>query len=157
QSLNGDAATVSGAEITLQNQLRFLPRPFDGLGVYANYTFTTSSAAIPNHSGATLPGQSRHMGNVAVFYEHGGFSGRLAMNFHSPYGDVIGATNQLARYYDRNSQLDVSVTQKIAKNLRLYFDGINLNNSLLRYYQGVPDRVLQEEHYQWWSTFGLKV
>ena len=34
---------------------------------------------------------------------------------------------------------------------------LNLNDSLLRYYQGVPDRVLQEEHYHWWMNFGIKV
>ncbi len=157
QPLNGDAATVRGAEVALQNQLRFLPAPLDGLGVYANYTFTTSSAAIPGHLGATLPGQSRHMGNVAASYEKGGFSGRMAVNFHGSYVDVIGATNALDRYYDRNAQLDVSVTQKVARNLRVYADGLNLNSALLRYYQGTSERILQEEHYRWWTTFGVKV
>ena len=157
QPLNGEAATVRGAEIALQNQLRFLPSPLDGLGVYANYTFTTSSAAIPGHSGATLPGQSRHMGNLAVSYEKRGFTGRVAVNFHGSYVDVIGATNALDRYYDRNSQLDVSATQKITRNFRAYVEGMNLNDALLRYYQGVRERVLQEEHYRWWTTFGLKV
>ena len=56
-----------------------------------------------------------------------------------------------------NAQLDVSVTQKVSRNLRLYVNLLNLNDSLLRYYQGVPDRVLQEEHYHWWSDFGVKV
>ena len=35
-------------------------------------------------------------------------------------------------------------------------DGINLNDALLRYYQGVEDRPLQEEHYHWWTDFGVK-
>ena len=56
-----------------------------------------------------------------------------------------------------NAQLDVSVTQKVSRNLRLYGNLLNLNDSLLRYYQGVPDRVLQEEHDHWWSDFGVKV
>jgi hypothetical protein len=33
----------------------------------------------------------------------------------------------------------------------------NLNDALLRYYQGERDRVLQEEHYHWWTEFGLKL
>jgi TonB-dependent receptor len=157
QPLNGGAASVRGVEVALQNQLRFLPAPLDGLGVYANYTFTTSSAAFPDHVGATLPGQSRHMGNVAASYDKGNFSGRVAVNFHGSYVDVIGATSALDRYYDTNSQLDISVTQRISRNLRLYFDAMNVNNALLRYYQGASQRVLQEEHYQWWSTFGVKL
>ncbi|MEP7304927.1 MAG: hypothetical protein ABJA98_05375 [Acidobacteriota bacterium] len=53
--------------------------------------------------------------------------------------------------------MDISLVQKLTRNLRVYFDGLNLNNALLRYYQGVPDRPLQEEHYQGWLNFGVKV
>ena len=79
------------------------------------------------------------------------------MNFHGSYVDVVGATNALDRYYDTNSHLDISLVQKLSRNLRVYFDDFNLNNALLRYYQGVPDRPLQEEHYQAWLNFGVKV
>jgi len=157
QPLNGDVATIRGIEVALQNQLKFLPKLLQGIGVYANYTFTDSTAAIPGHEGAHLPGQSRHVGNLAASYERGGFSGRVAVNFHGSYVDVVGATNALDRYYDTNSQLDISLVQKVSRNLRVYFDGLNLNNALLRYYQGVPDRPLQEEHYQAWLNFGVKV
>ena len=71
------------------------------------------------------------------------------MNFHGSYIDIVGADNTQDRFYDTNSQLDVSATQKLTRNLRVYVDALNLNDSLLRYYQGVPERVLQEEHYHW--------
>jgi TonB-dependent receptor len=158
EPLNGDAATLVGLEIALQNQLRFLPSPFDGFGVYANYTFTSSTAHFPSRaSDSTLPGQSRHVGNVAASYERRGFQGRVALNFHGAYLDTVGADPTQDRFYDTNSQLDVSVTQKISRNIRIYVNGLNLNDSLLRYYQGVPDRVQQEEHYHWGMEFGLKV
>jgi TonB-dependent receptor len=157
QPQNGDVATVRGAELVLQNQLTFLPGPLAGIGVYANYTFTDSDAAIPGHIGSPLPGQARHMGNIAVSYERYGFSGRVAMNFHGSFVDVIGASSLLDRYYDSANQLDISLSQKLTRNLRLYTDFLNVNDALLRYYQGVPDRVLQEEHYHWWSSFGVRV
>ncbi len=157
QPLNGESATIKGFEVALQNQLTFLPRPFDGLGIYANYTFADSSASFPQHSGdSTLPGQSRHVGNVAVSYERGGFMGRLATTFHGSYVDVVGATNDLDRFYDTASQIDMSLSQRIRKGIRVYVEGVNLNDALLRYYQGVPDRPLQEEHYHWWMEFGVK-
>src|SRR5207247_2094426 len=79
QPLNGEAATVRGVEVALQNQLRFLPAPFDGIGVYANYTLSDSTAHFPQHSGdSTLPGQSKHVGNLAASYEKYGFSGRAS-------------------------------------------------------------------------------
>lgn len=158
QPLNGESATLRGVEVALQNQLRFLPAPFNGLGIYANYTFTDSTAKFPNHQGdSTLPGQSRHVGNLAVSFEKAGFSGRMSVNFHGSYIDVVGANNAQDRFYDTNSQLDISVNQRLTHNVRAYIDALNLNDSLLRYYQGVTDRVLQEEHYRWGLNFGLKV
>jgi TonB-dependent receptor len=158
QPLNGEAATLTGFEFAVQNQLQFLPSPFNGIGLYANYTFTDSTAQFPNHQGSsTLPGQSRHVGNLAVSYERAGFSGRGSVNFHGSYIDVVGADNTQDRFYDTNRQFDLSATQKVARNLRVYVDLLNLNDSLLRYFQGVPDRVLQEEHYHWTMNFGVKV
>jgi TonB-dependent receptor len=157
QPKNGDAATVRGLELSLQNQLTFLPSPLNGIGVYANYTFAASSASFPQHAGTSrLPGQSRHVGNLAVSYEKFGFQGRAAITFHGSYVDQIGATNVLDRYYDAANQLDFSASQKLARHLRLYVDVLNVNDALLRYYQGTPERVLQEEHYKWWMNFGLK-
>jgi len=157
QPLNGDTATVRGVELAVQNQLAFLPSPFNGLGVYANYTFTDSNASFPNHTGdTTLPGQSRHVGNLAVSYEKWGFAGRVSVNFHGSYVDIVGASNNLDRFYDTHRQLDFSLSQRVTKRIRLYMDGINLNDALLRYYQGVESRPLQEEHYHWWTDFGVK-
>ena len=158
QPLNGEAATVRGFELALQNQLTFLPSPLNGLGIYVNYTFSDSAAAFPSRAGSNrLPGQSRHVGNLALSYEKGGFFGRVSANFHGSFIDLVGATSLLDRHYDHQTQLDVSLNQKITKNLRLYVNGVNLNDSRLRYYQGVTDRVLQEEHYHWWTQFGIKL
>ena len=80
RDVHGDAAAerrvgfgAPGSSSPRRAQLAFLPAPFDGLGVYANYTFTDSSAVFPGRDGerATLPGQSRHVGNLAVSYEKG--------------------------------------------------------------------------------------
>jgi len=159
QPLNGAAASVTGVEFAAQNQLTFLPAPFDGLGVYVNYTFTDSTAVFPGRTGeqSTLPGQSRHVGNVSVSYEKAGFSGRVAVNFHGSYVDVVGASTGLDRFYDTHKQMDFSVVQKITPNIRAYFNALNLTDAPLRYFEGVTTRPLQEEHYRWWAEFGVKV
>jgi hypothetical protein len=48
----------------------------------------------------------------------------------------------LDRYYDESTQLDVSLSERVTLNLRLSMDALNLNDALLRYYQGVPSRPL---------------
>lgn len=157
QPLNGEAATLRGVEVAFQDRLKFLPGPFDGIGVYANYTYTDSDAHFPGHVGkATLPGQSKHVGNLAGSYEKGGFTGRVSVTFHGSYLDTVGADNSQDRFYDTNSQLDVTLLQKVSRNAHVYLNLLNLNDALLRYYQGVSDRVQQEEHYHWWTEFGVK-
>jgi TonB-dependent receptor len=155
---NGEAATLTGFELALQNRLSFLPSPFDGLGFYGNYTFTDSEAVFPDREGeaAPLPGQSRHVGNVALSYEKGGFSGRVALNFHGKYIAEVGEEAAGDVYYDDHVQLDVAASQRLTKGLRLFLEVNNLTNEPLRYYEGVPDRPIQEEYYRWWGTFGLK-
>jgi TonB-dependent receptor len=159
QPQNGDSATIKGFEVALQNQLKFLPSPLDGLGIYANYTYTDSEAVFPGRSGtkATLPGQSKHVGNVALSYEKGGFQGRAALNFHGKYIDEVAEQASEDRYYDNHTQLDVTASQAITRKVRVFVELLNLTNEPLRYYRGVPDRPDQEEYYRWWAVFGFKI
>jgi TonB-dependent receptor len=158
QPRNGDSASLWGMEIAFQDQLRFLPGPLSGLGVYANYTWTDSDATFPGRSeSATLPGQSTHVGNFALSYERSGFSGRASWNLHGKYIDAVGGDASEDVYYDNHTQLDVNLSQRITRNIRGFVDVLNLTNAPLRYYQGVATRPIQEEYYRWWTMFGVKV
>jgi TonB-dependent receptor len=155
---NGESASLWGVELVFQNQLTFLPGLLDGLGVYANYTYTNSSATFPGRTSAsTLPGQSGHVGNLAVSYEKAGFSFRTAWNFHGKYIDVVGEDAPDDVYYDDHVQVDINASQRLTKNIRVYADVLNLTNAPLRYYAGTWDRPIQEEYYRWWLMFGVKV
>ena len=126
--------------------------------MYLNYTLTDSSATFPDRVGdATLPGQSRHVGNVAVSYDQRGFQAKASWNFHGRYIDAVGSAAGEDVYYDDHTQVDFSLSQQIGTHLRLFADVQNLGNAPLRYYLGVPSRPIQEEYYKWWSTVGVKV
>ena len=158
QPRNGDRASLWGAELAFQNQFHFLPAPLDGLGLHANYTWTDSTAEFPDRTGdAPLPGQSRHIGNVAVWYEKAGFSARASWNFHGKYIDAVGAGSAGDVYYDDHTQIDLAVSQRITRNIRVFADFLNLTNAPLRYYIGTWDRPIQEEYYRWWTAFGVKM
>jgi TonB-dependent receptor len=157
QPRNGDSGWLWGMEFAFQNQFRHLPSPLDGLGVMGNYTWTDSSATFPDRSAASsLPGQSKHLGNLSVWYEKFGFSGRVSWNFHGKYIDAVGDTADTDVYYDNHKQIDVNLSQTIVKGIRVYADFLNLTNAPLRYYQGSSNRPIQQEYYRWWAMFGVK-
>lgn len=157
QPVNGERANLWGVELAFSNQLRFLPGPLDGTGVYTNYTFTDSDARIAGRPDGPLPGQARHSGNFAVFYEKYGFSGRLSLNYHGRYIEEVGEETTRDIFFDSHSQWDLSVSQRINRRLRLFLDIINMTNEPLRRFEGFRNRPVQEEFYRWWATAGVKI
>jgi TonB-dependent receptor len=158
QPQNGESAWLAGVEFALQRQLEFLPAPLDGLGLYANYTLTGSSARFPHREATSaLPGQSRHLGNLALWFEKRGFSARMAVNVHGRFISEVGEAAGDDEYYDNHRQVDLTVSQTLSPRVRLFAEFLNLTNAPLRYYQGVRTRPIQEEYYRPWMNFGVRV
>ena len=88
---------------------------------------------------STLPGQSPHLGNVSLWYEKAGFSAKTSWNFHGKYIDAVGESAADDVYYDNHTQLDLVVSQRLARQVRVYADFLNLTNAPLRYYEGVHE------------------
>jgi outer membrane receptor protein involved in Fe transport len=155
---NLEGGKVLGVEVTYQNMLRFMPSPLDGLGLYFNWTFADSTATLPGREDLSdrLPGQAESVGNFALAYEKYGFTGRLSLNYHDDYLYEVGEGPIEDVYIDKHFQIDLSLSQRIASQWRLFAEIINLNNEPWRLYIGTPDRPVQEEYYSWWGTFGVK-
>lgn len=156
QPQNGDDAELFGVEFAYVRHLRFAPEPLDGLGVHVNYTYTDSEATFPGREGskATLPGQSEHLGNVALSYEKGGFSARASYNFHGKYIAEVGETPAEDIYYDDREQYDFIASYTFKNGLRLSLELNNLTDEPLRFYEGSEDRPIQEEYYSWYGRLG---
>ncbi|APY10681.1 TonB-dependent receptor [Seonamhaeicola sp. S2-3] len=162
QPQNGDDATVTGAEVSFQRQLDFLPGFLKNLGIMANYTYLTSSAdGIRNEDGderddLDLPGTAPNMFNGSVSYSGKKLNLRLSANYSDAYIDEIGGNAFEDRYYDEQFLLDFNASYAFNDNLRLYFDLNNITDQPLRYFQGVKNRTMQAEYYGRRITFGLK-
>ncbi|WP_420401112.1 TonB-dependent receptor [Flagellimonas sp.] len=161
QPLNGDSASIFGAEIAFQRQLDFLPGFAKNFSIYLNYTLLTSSTdGIRNgdeiREDIDLPGTAPNMFNGSLGYADKKFSIRLSTNFSDAYIDELGGNSFEDRYYDKQFFVDLNASFTINKNLRLYADLNNLTNQPLRYYQGVENRTQQVEFYEKRLTFGLK-
>ena len=162
QPLNGDKATIFGAEFAFQRQLDFLPGFARNFSLYLNYTFLTSSAdGITNEDGdirtdIDLPNTSPNMFNASLGYTDRKFTARLSVNFSDSYIDEVGGNAFEDRYYDTQFFLDFNTTFAINNNLRLYADLNNITNQPLRFFQGIRERTQQVEFYGQRFTFGLK-
>jgi len=163
QSRNGDNVSVYGFEFAFQRQLDFLPGKFlKGFGVYANYTYTQSDAkGITDEDGnersnVSLPGTAPHMVNGSLFWENSRFSARASANFAADYLDELGANEFQDSYYDKQFFLDMNISYKITKSLRIFAEANNITNQPLRYYQGISSQTKQLEYYQARYNLGVK-
>ncbi|NRR91263.1 TonB-dependent receptor [Winogradskyella undariae] len=162
QPLNGDDASVLGAEFSFQRRLDFLPGFAKNLSVYLNYTYLTSSTdGIRNEDGEErldldLPQTSPNMYNASLGYAGKKFSLRISTNYSDSYIDEIGGNAFEDRYYDEQFFLDFNANIALSNNLSMYVNLNNITNQPLRYYQGVKGRTMQMEYYEKRLTVGLK-
>lgn len=162
---NGANASLTGVELAVQRQLDFLPGSFRYVGIYANYTFNSSSvggvtAGGRDISGLPLLGTAEHSGNFSISYDPPKGSVRLAFNYQSESLDAgEGGYNEEA-FYDRwaDSRLDVDLNANIlvAPKARFFLDVNNLTNRPLRFYQGTRGRLMQDEFYGIRVQTGMK-
>lgn len=156
---NGGTAKVYGFEVSAQRQLDFLPGFLKGFGIYTNYTFTqseTDGIQGRDGEGLSLPGTAQHMVNVSLSYETEKLVLRVSLNHTDDYLDELGSDTFNDRYYDKQTFLDVNGSYAFTPKLRAFFEVNNLTNQPLRYYQGIRDRLMQEEFYNVRASFGVK-
>jgi len=153
--VNGASASLFGFEVAFQRQIDALP----GLGLFMNYTYTTSSTENPQLSSdkIDLPGTAKHSLNTSLSYSKGPADLRISFNYNSSYldPDALDLTPGLERFYDEVTYLDINGLYKINSNLRVFFNANNLLNQPLRFYAGDKSRTYQSEYYG--STFNLGV
>ena len=159
---NGDRGQITGLELAYQQQFTALPAPFNGLGVFTNYTVATSSANFPTRPGEKLPfiGQSRRIGNVALTYEKNGFFIRAAVNFRSPRlreDEPLGGNVTEDRYVDYFTQLDLTTSYKLNRNWELIGEVLNVTNEAFRvHFAESAGRFVQFEEYGISANFGVR-
>ncbi|MBK6620876.1 MAG: outer membrane beta-barrel protein, partial [Saprospirales bacterium] len=121
---NGLRASVYGAEISWNQQFFKLPGALRHFGIYFNYTFTYSSATIDNRNNQeeeiSLPGQSPHALNLALFFDSKKLYAKLAANFNDAFLDELGIKKSWDVYYDRNLHLDFNMNYKLSRQVQFY-------------------------------------
>ena len=153
--VNVGTARIDGAEIGWNQFFDFLPAPFDGFGMSANYTYIDSVTHVPYAAGVDpidtdgttfgdLPadGLSKNSYNIAAFYEKNNWQVRLAYNWRSQFLLSIGPNGynggdggipwKLPVFSDSYGQLDGSIFYDFTDKFRVGLEATNLTNSYTR-------------------------
>jgi TonB-dependent receptor len=154
---NGAKATVYGAELAIHRRLSFLPGALDGLGLFANYTYTSSTTDFgPDSRDLPLPEQIKHLSNVALTYDRWGFSGLISANYQGRFLYTVGSNPDTDRWHHHRTQFDASASQRLSSRLRATLQLNNLTNSPYTRYDGIIDRPYATEREGRWGTLGLR-
>jgi len=152
--LNGTGGKMQGLELSGSLEGGLVADALDGFGVQANFSLTNSTipqnsiASIPG-APSTLPGLSRKVANLALFYEKYGWSVRIAERYRSSFTgeavalfDQLGYTKVLANK-QTDLQLGYAFDQGKWKGLTLLLQVSNLTNSSDSTVQvsGLPNNV----------------
>src|SRR5262249_2252709 len=129
QPQQGGSATIRGVEVNWSQQLLFLPGYLAGFGVNANYTVTSSKAAVPGQNReADFVAMVPRMGNVALFYEYGRLQARLALNMKATFLDTYGTDATTDFFTKGTQQLDFAPNLDVARGARIFFEAFSLPN-----------------------------
>lgn len=137
---NGTGGRMRGIELSSSLEGKLLTSALDGFGAQANFSFTQSFIPVSSVSSipgapSTLPGLSKKVANLTLYYEKNGFSVRIAERFRSAFTgeavalfDQLGYTKVLAdRQTDFQAEYDFS--QGRWKGLSLLLQVNNLTNT----------------------------
>jgi iron complex outermembrane receptor protein len=142
---NGEGATVKGFEIGYRQSFdKWLPAPFDGLGVQTSFNYTSSNAEYRNAVANVtfgLEGLSKYSYSVVGFYEKYGIQARVAYTYRDNFLQVASGRNGEPEYFDAYGQLDASLSYDLTGNFTLFADAVNLNNAKEFIYSVSEDRT----------------
>jgi TonB-dependent receptor len=134
---NQQKIKVNGVEFNVQQNLDWLPAPWNNLGGAFNYAYTTIKGKNDDGSAATLPGVSRNNYNLIAYYETKAWGVRAVYNYRDDYDLAAGGTfNGAARSVKARGQLDMSASYTFAGNFKISFDAFNMTNSMREEYEG---------------------
>lgn len=125
---NSGKDKLDGVELGYQQFYDFLPGLLGGLGLQANATFMDGSMKNAVTGVKTeFRGLSKWSYNVAVLYEKGPISGRLAYNWRQHFLDTPNFENSgFDLIADNTAQMDGSISYKVGDKLTLTLEGVNL-------------------------------
>jgi TonB-dependent receptor len=158
QLQNGTTASLQGFEVSYTQHLSFLPGKLRGLGMLANYSWTTSQAnGIPGRSDTpALQRQAPNTWNLMPSYDYGRFSLRCGVTYNGAQiyayqyqdGAAFGIKGPNGdQYVYGHMQVDAQGSIRLSPQFSIVAYGLNLTNAPFGYYEGSTQYMMQREFY----------
>lgn len=150
QPENAEDAEILGVELQYQQNLRFLPAPFNGLGVALNATLLDTEYVVPLGDGETRETgffqQPDELYNATVYYAGESFEVRLSYNYTDRFLDLLVPNNpNRDEFWDEREQVDLQARVNLTDRISLIVEGVNLTDEGRRELSGPGGRFLQED------------
>ncbi|HEY2623386.1 MAG TPA: TonB-dependent receptor [Dyella sp.] len=160
---NAQGGDVRGLELA-GSKNKFLPGIWAGLGVQGNFALTSSTVRNPTNLGGPttyvgLPGLSKRVASVAVFYDYGPFSARVSGNYRSSFlsDSQVAVSNQLVTFA-AETVYDFQASYNITSQLSVVYQMLNLSNAPTRtYFGGNPQQTGTIQYFGRTSYLGLNL
>lgn len=133
--INTEGGKLSGFEINIQQPFTFLPGKFSNFGTLLNFTRVQSKidyAVSPTSTEVIrddLVNLSPKSWNASLYYDDGTFSARISTSYRSGFiTRVPGQNNNDVEGKNATTNVDLSMSYKVNKQLELTLEGVNLTN-----------------------------
>lgn len=169
--------TVDGWEFELQTNLSFLPSPFNGILLYANYSIIHSETNYPYTTYKTrylnkapwvvttatdttrigrMIGQANQIANLTIGYEKAGFSTRLSMIYQGDALRGIGISEATNELDDASVRWDLVVQQYILKELSIILQINNITSQKEKTFIRYKDFATRTQDYGMTLDLGIQ-
>ena len=131
-----------------------LPAPFDGLGVYANYSYTDTDVKefIPQNNPYTMAGLSQDVANLTLWYYKEGFEARVSYDYRSEYTSINSWNPSKIALQDAQGTVDASVSYEINDHFKVTLQGQNLTDEASTSYWD-NDHSRPADYVEWGRRF----
>jgi iron complex outermembrane receptor protein len=155
---NGKGGTLKGVELSASLPLNMVAGALDGFGISASATYSDSTIKIEDGNSnigtnIPLPGLSKNVSNITVYYEKNGFETRVSQRRRSDFVGEIGnfANDRTLRYVVGENVVDFQIgynfNEGTMKGLGLVLQVNNVGNSAYETYAGTRNKQLEYQKY----------
>ncbi len=166
---NGSGGRISGVELSVNVPFNLVLQPLDGFGVQLNYSNTGSSISLPASGFATsaattkisIPGMSKQVTNMRLYYEKAGFNISVAERVRSDFVGSISdfQDNRTLTYIKGETTVDLQASYEIQsgylKGLSLLVQGNNMTNAAFQEYTTNPGTITNKIKFGKTYLFGV--